>query len=134
MLCIVLGMLVIKSFSVSASEDTGMQTAHNENELTAVERAKIYLEGSGFSKESLIDGLKKSDKFTKEQAEGAVNALEKGNPNIWNEQALKEAKIYLEGSGFSKESLIDGLKSDKFTEEQINYAVNTVFGVRNDIK
>ena len=128
MLCIVLGMLVIKSFSVSASEDTGMQTAHNENELTAVEQAKIYLNESclGFSKEKLVEKLISEYKLTQEQAEQAANKLEKENPNILNEQALKEAKNYLKDSGISKESLIDRLVKDKFTEEQINYAVKAL--------
>lgn len=67
------------------------------------------------------------NQFTQEQAEYAVANW--GGAD-WNEQAVKAAKGYMDsGMGFSRQSLIDQLKSpysNQFTQEQAQHAVDQV--------
>jgi 4-aminobutyrate aminotransferase-like enzyme len=66
------------------------------------------------------------NRFTQEQAEYAVA----NSGADWNEQAVKAAKGYMDsGMGFSRQSLIDQLKSpysNQFTQEQAQHAVDQV--------
>ena len=44
----------------------------------------------------------------------------------WNEQAAKKAKAYMDYSAFSRGSLIEQLKYDKFTQVQAEYGASAV--------
>ncbi len=108
----------------------------DENDLVdwneqAVRSAQDYLEYSAFSRTGLIDQLSSEygSQFTQEQAEYAVDHLEKNNLVDWNEQAVRAAQEYLEYSAFSRAELIEQLSSEygsQFTQEQAEYAAGEV--------
>ena len=74
---------------------------------------------NGYSPEGLVDHLMTSHGFTKEQATYGVESL--GDVD-WNKQAVNSMRWFMQG-GHSREKLIEILQEDKFTEEQINYAL-----------
>ena len=118
-LCIVLAMLVIKSFSVSATEDPAINATQGaEKWSNSVEKENInvcdeelteaVMEGLNdyfLSEEGLVKFLN-SKKFTKEQVEQAVEKLEAENPNIWIEQGKKAAEVYLEDHIYTSAALV----------------------------
>ena len=99
----------------------------------ALRAAENYLCHFCFSREGLIDMLK-FNKFTKEQANNAVNRLESAGKVDWNEQAVKQAEIYSIGHNFFNQKIVNQLRQSKFTKEQAERAVNIVFGRRKDVK
>ncbi len=98
-------------------------------EKNAVKEAQSYLNFSGFSRNGLIQQLSSEygSGFTLDAATFAVNYLEDNNLVDWNEQAVREAKSYLEFSSFSRAGMIEQLSSEygsQFTKEQAEYAVS----------
>lgn len=95
----------------------------------AIKSAENYLSFSAFSREGLIQQLSSDygDGYSKEDAEFAVDYLEKNDLVDWKEQAYRAAENYLSVSPFSKKGLIDQLSSeygDKYTKDEAEYGVN----------
>ena len=90
-------------------------------DLEASQKAEWYINSghNGYSPEGLVDHLMSSHGFTKEQATYGRESL--GDVN-WNKQAVNSMRWFMNG-GHSREKLIEILREDKFTEEQINYAL-----------
>lgn len=114
-------------FAVEYLEENG-EIDWNEQ---AKASAQNYISMSPFSRTGLISQLSSAygDQFTKEQAEYAVDYLEKNNLVDWNEQAAKSAKNYMELGSFSRAGLKEQLTSsygDGFTAEQAEYALSVV--------
>ena len=91
-----------------------------------------YLDTMPFSKQGLIDQLSSDygDGYEKEDAEFAVNAIEKNGEVDWVEQAKKAAEEYLDTMSFSKDGLIEQLESDygdQYTHEEAVEAVEAVY-------
>lgn len=112
----------LKDTEIKLPEDASL------NQLSAIASAKSYLETMNFSKQGLIDQLSSdfADKFSLEDAKYAVEFIESTGIIDWGKQAIGSAAQYLETSAFSKQALIDQLKSEngeKFTEEQAAQAV-----------
>ena len=120
-------------------EEPEVETASEEPDLSglsmgqqnAIKEAVKYLNYSSFSRQGLIDQLSSEygSQFSKEDAEYAVAYLEDHEMVDWNEQAVKEARRYLDYSSFSRDGLIDQLTSEygsQFTQEQAEYAVGQV--------
>ena len=98
--------------------------AGSSEKLKSIKTARSYLLNcSGFSYSRLIRQLEKIEEFTPEQAKYGVD----NSGAIWNEQAVKSAKSYLECFNYSRQQLIDQLKNqEKFTYEQAKYAANAL--------
>ena len=97
----------------------------------AYKNAISYIEMMPFSRQGLIDQLTSEygSQFTAEEAEYAVSTLEKNKLVDWNEQAVRDARSYLEMMAFSKQELINQLSSEygsKFTKEQAEYAASVL--------
>lgn len=88
----------------------------------AFESAENYLDFMSFSRSGLLEQLE-FEGFTPEQAEYGVSALEENNLVDWNEQAALSAESYLDYMEFSRQSLIDQLVFEGFTQEQAEYGV-----------
>ena len=92
----------------------------------AVKKAKTYTEkaqGGGISYLGLIDRLVESHSFDEAMATRAAESIK--NDVNWNEQAVKSMKWFMKG-GHSRERLIEILQDKKFTDEQIEYALEVV--------
>ncbi len=94
----------------------------------AIQQARSYLEHSPFSRAGLIEQLssKYGSQFTREEAEYAIKQLEDKGLVDWKEQAIQQARSYLEHSPFSRAGLIEQLSSEygsKFTREEAEYAI-----------
>lgn len=100
-----------------------------EGEQKALERAKSYLECDSFSREGLIRQVV-YEGFTTNQAAYAVDSLGVD----WAEQAVKTAKNYFKYSSKpSEEGLINYLKQDKFTSEQISCAALETYSIEESL-
>ena len=108
-----------------------------ENANIWIDQAKVvareYLDSGHFSREALIKELVDVCWFEKDQVEEVIKGLEQENANIWNEQAKKAAEYYLGKFTFNEaKELIYQLKFDKFTDEQVNQAVDNFFNNSNE--
>lgn len=108
---------------VAANENDSYITFEQEN---AIEKAKSYIDFSGFSKSWLIEQLV-FEGFSDEDSKFAVNELEID----WNEQAKRKAESYIDYSSFSKSWLIEQLKFDGFTQSEADYGVSYLW-YKND--
>ena len=102
--------------------------ALNTSQKNAIKEAKSYLKYTSFSREGLIHQLSSEygSGFPEEDATIAVDYLEQEELVDWDDQAILEAKSYLEFSSFSRSGLIGQLSSEygsEFTEEQAEKAV-----------
>lgn len=88
----------------------------------ALGQAGSYLKSSSFSKLGLYNQLtsKAGSKFLPEEAQYAVDNVKAD----WKEMALEKAKSYLRNSDMSIESLRRQLQYEKFTNDEVNYAIN----------
>ncbi|MGI6722533.1 MAG: Ltp family lipoprotein [Anaerovoracaceae bacterium] len=98
----------------------------------AYEAAKNYLDLMPFSRAGLINQLsgEGGDGYDKADAEFAVKQLEKNKEVNWKEQAVKEAKSYLESQSFSYDGLVEQLESEygsQFTHEQAVYGADKAY-------
>ncbi len=91
------------------------------SQKNAVQKAKSYLNYTGFSHDGLVAQLE----YEQFSHADAVYGADNSGAN-WNEQAAKKAKSYMAYSAFSRGSLIEQLKFDKFTQEQAEYGANAV--------
>ena len=95
----------------------------NRNE-EVLEAAKNYLEIMGLSKKGLYNQLIDGDLFTKEEAQYAIDNINRD----WKQEAVRAARNYLEIMSFSKQGLINQLiDGDLFTREEAQYAANQVY-------
>ena len=87
----------------------------------ARQKAELYINSGhdGYSPEGLVDHLMSSHGFTKEQC---VNAVESLGDVDWNEQAVSSMRWFMQDK-HSREDLIEILRKNKFTEDQIAYAL-----------
>ena len=87
----------------------------------ARQKAEGYINSGhdGYSPEGLVDHMMSSHGFTKEQCVKAVESL--GDVD-WNEQAVTSMRWFMKGK-HSREDLIEILRRNKFTEDQIAYAL-----------
>ena len=113
------------------SEESDPTAGMDYTTQNAFRSAVSYLEGSGFSKQGLIDQLSSEygSGYTLQQATDAVQALEDAGLVDWNEQAVRSAEEYLEYSSFSRQGLIDQLSSEygsQYTVAQATYAADQV--------
>ena len=106
------------SYGIGNDEIESTVTLGMEN---ALEKAKRYMELTGFSYQGMIEQLE-YEKYTHEEA---VYAADNCGAD-WKEEAVKKAKEYLNLTSFSRQGLIDQLKYDKFTDEEAEYAVDTI--------
>lgn len=89
------------------------------SEEEAVDQAQSYAENQYFSKDSLYEQLvSESEGYSEELAEYAVNNVEID----WKERALEYAE-FLEDDGYSEEEIERTLDLEKFTEDEIQYAL-----------
>ena len=98
----------------------------------AIKQANDYLEYSAFSRQGLIDQLSSEygGKFTIEETENAVEYLENTNSVDWYEQAVRQAKSYLDYSAFSEQELINQLSSEygsQFTVDEAEYGASKAY-------
>jgi hypothetical protein len=98
------------------AKKTSAMSAGQEN---ALQKAKAYLDMSGFSRTGLTKQLK-FDGFSTADASFAADAVHAD----WNKQAARKAKDYLDMSGFSRSGLITQLKFDGFTQSQAEYGAS----------
>lgn len=108
-------------------------TAPNElagwttEQKNALEAALEYAaDGSGFSRKGLIHQLA-YEGYSTNDATKAVDYLASKARNFWNNQAVASAKSYLDGSSFSKASLLHQLKYEGFTDTQAAYGVSKAY-------
>lgn len=91
----------------------------------ALRKAEEYLSVMAFSKASLYEQLVVYDKFSKADAEFAVNNID----TDWKEQAAKKAEEYLSVMSFSRDELLNQLITyDKFNQEEAEYGISKVYG------
>ena len=93
-----------------------------QQQRSAVEAAKQYLQTQAFSQQGLIDQLDSSagDGYTVNDATVAVDSLTVN----WNNEAVQAAKSYMQTQPFSCQDLIDQLDSsagDEYTVAQATY-------------
>ena len=116
--------LVINFKSRCSKEELEYALSHivADWDLEASQKAEWYINSghNGYSPEGLVDHLMSSHGFTKEQATYGRESL--GDVD-WNKQAVNSMRWFMNG-GHSREKLIEILREDKFTEEQINYALS----------
>ena len=74
----------------------------------------------------MIDQLK-YEQYSEESCEKAVSLIEENGEVDWNEECLESAKNYLASMSFSKQELIDQLKYEGFTDEQINAVIDEAY-------
>lgn len=98
----------------------------NAEERNAYGSAVSYLSTQGFSRSGLIDQLK-YEQYSEESCEKAVSLIEENGEVDWNEECLESAKNYLASMSFSKQELIDQLKYEGFTDEQINAVIDEAY-------
>jgi|SRR3989339_640626 len=91
------------------------------SQKNAVQKAKSYLNYTGFSHDGLVAQLE----YEQFSHADAVYGADNSGAN-WNEQAAKKAKSYMAYSAFSRGSLIAQLEYDKFTQAQAEYGANAV--------
>lgn len=103
------------------TKQTAPATSETVSQRNAVQKAKSYLNYTGFSHGGLVAQLEYEQFSNADAIYGADNS----GAN-WNEQAAKKAKSYMDYSAFSRGSLIEQLKYDKFTQEQAEYGANAV--------
>ncbi len=106
--------------------ESAQATPNNPTNITnaqknAVRTAQSYLEGSGFSRNGLIEQLE-YDGYTGSDATIAVDSLDMN----WIKQAKKTAKSYLRDSGFSRNGLIEQLEYDGYTSSDATIAVDSL--------
>lgn len=101
----------------------GVDNVYIDYNKNALENAKLYTDGDlSSSYEGLIFILEEVLYFTHDQAVyGADNC-----GADWREQAVKCAKHYLDVIPMSRDQLKNQLEYEKFTAEQIEYALNAV--------
>ena len=92
--------------------------------MTAAEAVKSYLEYFPMSRQGMIDQLSGVDGYSVEEATAAVDA----SGIDWNEQAIRQAKSYLETMSYDRDELIDQLEYDKFTQEEALYGSAVAIG------
>ncbi len=97
------------------SSDAPKETPGQQN---ARESAESYLNGSAFSRTSLIEQLEFEGFSTKDATYGV-----EAQKADWNKQAAASAESYLDTSAFSRVGLIDQLKFEGFTVKQATYGV-----------
>ncbi len=85
----------------------------------AYEAAQLYAYVSHFSFGGLVDQLVEYDGFTREAARAAAEQC----GDIWAENALSQANLYLSIVPFSYQRLSEQLGYDQFTASEISYAV-----------
>ena len=110
-----------KIYSSFTSVITAKTKKVSTNQKKALDKAKSLLKSSSYSKEGLLDKLVS----LKHSVGNATFAINYCGAN-WNDQALKKAKSYLVNPELLKEELISQLQLDKFTDDQINYALSTL--------
>lgn len=114
----------VKATNTTAPVQT-KQSAPVSNETVsqknAVNKAKSYLNFTGFSHDGLVAQLE----YEQFSHEDAVYGADNSGAN-WNEQAAKKAKSYMDMTAYSRGGLIDQLKYEKFTQEQAEYGANAV--------
>jgi len=101
--------------------DTSPISTVTVSQKNAVQKAKSYLNYTGFSHDGLVAQLE----YEQFSHADAVYGADNSGAN-WNEQAAKKAKSYMAYSAFSRGSLIDQLVYDKFTQAQAEYGANAV--------
>lgn len=106
---------------------TLLQTKELIPELTTAEEGackfamQLLFSDTGVSRDFLIQQLE-SQGFT--NAEATLAADHSGAD--WNEEAVKSAKFYLQTSGGSRSMVMEWLRLEHFTDEQMNYACDQV--------
>lgn len=98
----------------------------NTEERNAYESAGSYLATQGFSRSGLIDQLK-YEQYSDEACEKAVSVIEKRGEVDWEEECLESANSYLSVMSFSRQELIDQLKYEGFTDDQINAIIDEAY-------
>ncbi len=103
----------------------------SEEDLSTEERnaygqALNYLDYTSFSRSGLIDQLK-YEGYSEEACEKAVSLVEKQGKVDWTEQCKKKAQEYLDYTEFSRDGLIEQLKYEGFTDDQINSIIDEVY-------
>lgn len=102
-----------------------IETANPDWTEQALKKCNYYISGTeGISYLGLQDKLINSHKF---DYNAAIKALESVKDTTdWYNEAYEAAK-YFGPESTSKKDLIDGLKYNKFTDEQIEYAINKYY-------
>ena len=98
----------------------------NTEEKNAYKKGLDYLDYSGFSRTGLIEQLE-YEGYPSEACEKAVSVIEEKGEVDWNEECLEKAKDYMDYSSFSKDGLIDQLKYEGFTDDQINAIIDEAY-------
>ncbi len=94
-----------------------------ESQLEALATAESFIASSPFSKEGLASFLVNPTGYSEADAEFAAEYCSAN----WSEQAVLSAESYLEG--FPKTTsgeLIEQLKFEGYTDEEIEFAINTL--------
>ncbi len=116
------------------SDDSDDSTATGDGDLSdlsteernAYASATSYLSIQGFSRKGLIDQLK-YEQYSDEACEKAVSTIEKRGEVNWEEECLESAENYMSIMSFSKQELIDQLKYEGFTDDQINAIIDEAY-------
>lgn len=98
----------------------------NTEERNAYSSALTYLSSMGFSRSGLIKQLE-YEQYSSDACEKAVSLIEELGEVDWNEECLQTAKNYLSTMSFSKGELIDQLKFEGFTDDQINAVIDEAY-------
>lgn len=80
----------------------------------------------GFSRSGLIEQLK-YEQYSEDACEKAVSLLEENGEVDWEEECLESATNYLDTMSFSKQQLIDQLKYEGFSDDQINAVIDEAY-------
>ncbi len=92
----------------------------------AIKEAESYLDYSPFSRQGLIDQLEYSD-YSTADATFAVQHIEASGGVDWNEQAVEEARDYLDYTSFSLQGLVEQLEYSGFTPSQAQHGASVAY-------
>jgi hypothetical protein len=104
--------------SVTSEAPKPVYTLAQQN---AIDKARDYLDYSGFSRSGLIGQLEFEGYSTDDATFGADNA-----GADWNAEAAEKAESYLEYSSFSRQGLYDQLAFEGFTDAEIQFGLAAV--------
>ncbi|MFY9592833.1 MAG: Ltp family lipoprotein [Caldicoprobacterales bacterium] len=101
------------------SEETVVYEVNNELSDKFLEYLNEYYSKAGIKKKLENDGFspEEIESFLEEEIEGFIDDED------WKEHAFYRGLTYLEENDLSKEELIELLKEDGFTDEEIQYAI-----------
>lgn len=107
------------SSAINTAPAQGQSSNMTKSQANALESARNYIDGMGFSYSGLIDQLE----FEGYSTEDATFAADNCGAD-WNAEALESARSYIDGMGFSYTGLVDQLEFEGYTTEQATYGAD----------